>query len=122
MSNWKNYWDYPLPDPTKVPMAEYMLAYDVRSALANADLNFLGGDPQYASPQTYLTNMVRFAISLTQNNFAVKYAPVGWDAVTAGINAAYSAFDWLKQLPVNIGDPATLSVYDAWVAKSEASK
>ncbi len=122
MTDWKHYWDYPLPDPSKVPMAEYMMAYDIRSQLANADLNFLGTDPQYASPQAYIANMVRFAISLTQNNFAVKYAPPGWDAVAAGVAAAYSAIDYLKQLPVRQGDPDTPSVYDAWVSKSEASK
>lgn len=116
---WKHPWDYPLPDFATNP-AEYMLAYDVRSNLQNASLNFLrvDPDPQFANPQAYLMNMVREAVGLTQNNFAVKYAPPGWDAVKAGFDAAYSCFDFLKQLPVNAGDEKTVSIYDAWVAKT----
>jgi hypothetical protein len=76
--------------------------------------------PQFANPQAYLENMITFAVSLTQNNFAVKYAPPGWNAVSAGFQTAFAAFRFLSQLPVNANDPSTVSVYDAWVAKTGA--
>ena len=114
--NWLKPWDYPLPDPAK-NMAEYMLAYAVRADLQNADANFLSGNmgPQYDNPQAYLENMIAYAFSLTQNNFAVKYAPLNWNAVKAGFAAANSCFDWLKQLPIRQGDENSPSVYAAWI-------
>ncbi len=120
MTDWKKPWDFPLPDPA-VNMAEYMLAFEVRSNLQNS-ANFLSGlmGPQFASPQAYLENMITFAVSLTQNNFAVKYAPPGWNAVSAGFRTAYAAFDFLKQLPVNANDPDSASIFNAWVAKTGA--
>jgi len=116
--NWANYWDYKLPDPKTSVMADYMLAYAVRSDLSNADVNFLSGTmgPQYDNPSAYISNMIRYAISLTQNNFAIPYAPTSWDPVMGAMQAVFSCFDMLKQLPVNRGDEATASVYDAWIS------
>lgn len=118
MTDWKKASDFPLPNFGDNP-AEYMLAFDVRSNLLNAGLNFLrvDPDPQFVSPRAYQMSMVRQAVGLTQNNFAVKYAPPTWDAVAAGFAAADSAFDWLKHLPVNLGGlENTASIYDAWVS------
>lgn len=125
MSTWKNAGEFPMPDLSQpsVEMADYMIAYDIRNNLYNADLNFLGsgGNPptgQFADPQAYLEATITEAVGLTQNNYTKKYASSAWNPVKAGFAAAFGAFDFLKQLPVNAGDPATLSVYDAWVAKT----
>ncbi len=121
-TDWRKPYDYPLPDPN-VNMANYMLAYAVRTDLLNANPNFLPQPgmemgPQYANPQAYLENMIGYAVSLTQNNFSVKYAPPNWNAVGAGFVAAYSCFDWLKHLPVRQGDDNAPSVYAAWLDPS----
>jgi hypothetical protein len=119
---WKTPADFPMPDLTQpgVEYADFMLAWDIRSSLANADLNFLGNPPegQFASPQAYLEATITEAVGLTQNNYTKKYASPAWNPVAAGFKAAFGAFDFLRQLPVNAGDPNTLSVYDAWAAKT----
>ncbi len=93
-----------------------MLAYAVWADLVNADSNFLNSkpDPQYASPMAYMQNMIEYAKSLTQNNFKIPYAPPMWNPQAAGMAAAFNAFAMLSQIPVNIGDPATVSVMQAW--------
>lgn len=96
--------------------AEFMLAYDVRAFLMNAVYNLNSGDAQYASPDAYRKNMIRFAIEMTQNKFAIKYAPPEWDPVEAAFDVVDKCFDFLKQLPMSAVDPATVSIYDAWVA------
>lgn len=116
--NWAKSWDYKFPDPKTSTTADYMLASTVFRDLQNADQNFLKGDmgPQYANPRAYRSNMVHAAIELTKNVFAVPYAPLSWDAVSAGLDIADSAFEMLKRLPVNAGDENSASVYDAWVS------
>lgn len=116
-TQWAKYYEYPIPDP-QANMAEFMLAYDIRSILANANLNFLrkDPDPEFANPSAFLASIVKLAIGLTQNNFAVKYAPPSWDAVEAGIRYAQSCFEWLRKLPVSYADQNSVSIFDAWVA------
>ena len=118
MSQWSKPWDYKLPSGPNVTMADYMLAYRVRTDLLNAIDNFLTHGkmgPQYTDPMSYIDNTVNYAISLTQNNYATKYAPPSWDAAQTGINSAFSCFDMLKQLPSSQVDPSvTTSIWDAW--------
>lgn len=116
MKTWLKPWDYTPPDPAKTTMADFILGSAVLRDLLNADSNFLSGDmgPQYASPDAYLANMVRFAKTLLENNFLVPYAPATWNPVMAGVSAAMACFNMLAQLPVNIGDPNTASVMQAW--------
>lgn len=116
--DWKKPWDYKLPTGPNVTMADYMLAYKVRTDLLNAIDNFLTAGKMgaaYTDPMSYIDNMISYAFSLTQNNFATRYAPPSWDSQGSGINAAFSCFDMLKQLPSSLIDPSvTTSVYDVW--------
>lgn len=115
---WLNAGAIPVPQRADYPtMADYMLAYGVHSSLMNADLNFLAATPdaEFASPKAYMDSLVAYAQSLLQNHFPVPYAPPDWDPVAAGKAAAMKCFDLLNQLPVNAGDPATVSVFMAWV-------
>lgn len=109
--------DFPLPDPA-AGMADYMLAYDVKSNLRGAAFNFLAvtPDPQFANPQAYLEGLLNEAFNLTQNNFAVKYASPNWSPAKAAFAIYAKAIAFLKQIPVNAGDTNSASVYDAWVA------
>ena len=119
MSTWLTFAEIPVPQPPPASpsMADYMLALGCYAALENADLNFLAAtpDPEYASPVAYLNAMTAYAKSLLQNTFPVPYAPAGWDAATAARNACMSCFNIMAQLPVNAGDPNTVSVFMAWV-------
>lgn len=116
-TNWLRPQDFVLPDP-QVNMAEYMLAFAIRSALMNAGLNFLSAtpDPQFTDPQSYLESLISYAFSLTQNNFPVPYAPKNWNPAKAAFLWNDTLVAWLKRLPVNLGDPQTNNVYDAWVS------
>lgn len=114
---WKQPWDYKLPDST-VDMATYMLAYDVKANLVNANLNFLAKTPdaQFANPQAYLEAIITSAFGIVTNPYTKRFAPAGWSPVKAGFEVWNSAIELMKQLPVNAGDPNTASVYDAWVS------
>jgi hypothetical protein len=98
--------------------ADFMLAYAVYDDLRSASLNFLSGQmgPQYVNPAAYKANLIAYAESLKQNKFAVPYAPSTWDADAAAKKAYCKCFMFLQELPVNIGDPDTVSIFIAWVA------
>jgi hypothetical protein len=122
---WLTVADIPVPVPPPAGAqtlanntAVYMLAYAVYSALKNASLNFLSAtpDPEYASPLTFVNALTAYAKMLTQNELVVPYAPPGWDPVAAARSAALSCFATLSRLPVNAGDPNTVSVLMAWIS------
>ena len=111
---WSKYWEYkPASTATR---ADQMLGAAVLMNLSGANDYFLKQTmgEGYATPRDYMTLMVNYAYELTQNRYAVPYAPPGWDFVKAGMDAAFSCFEMLKKLPVNAGDEHTLSMYDAW--------
>src|SRR5579863_210534 len=112
----------PQPPPASPTMAHYMLSYAVRAALVNADLNFLSPTPdaEFATPKAYLDAMTVYAKTLLENTFPVPYAPAGWDPVAAARSACMKGFELLNQLPVNAGDPETVSVYMAWTTGTGA--
>lgn len=118
MSNWLTPQQIPRPESPSYPtVADFMLAYAVWADVVNAGSHFLAAtpDPQYASPQAYLQNMIDFAQTLTQNKFATPYAPSTWNPMAAAMTAVFNGFAQLSQMAVNYGDPNTVSVYQAWV-------
>lgn len=110
--SWLKPWDYTPPDPQKTSKGDYILGCAVLRDLLNADSNFLSGKmgPQYASPDAYVANMVAFAHSPTMHLFPLS------DPDTSAVKAAMDCFTMLAQLPVNVGDPNTVSVMQAWQA------
>lgn len=116
---WLTAGQIPTPQRNSYPTtADFMLAFAVHSDLMNADVNFLSGNmgPQYANPQAYVIAMMAYAQTLTENTFPEPYAPVGWNPATQGFLAAMACLGYLSELPVNAGDPNTLSVLAAWEA------
>ena len=121
MATWKSLADIKAPDRANyATLADFILAYRVIGDVENATsaTKFLGAnpDPQYATPQAYITATILDAQNITK--FSSAFAPQGWDAISAGVAAAMQCFTYLSELPVNAGDPATVSIMDAWVAKT----
>lgn len=123
-TTWSNPWDFPRPSITDpgVEEADQMLADNIRACMNNAGLNFLPAsgtpDEQYSSPQAFLENILSYAVYLKHGYADRQYASATWDPIKQGFKAGYAALDFLKKLPVNKGDESTLSIYDAWVAKT----
>lgn len=119
MTDWKRPWEFEVPD-SSISMADYMLAYDVRANLTNAGLNFLTKTPdaEFVDPDTYLEALITSAFGIVTNPYTQKYAPPGWSPVKAAFAVWNRALNFMKTIPVNAGDPNTLSVFDAWIAKT----
>jgi len=97
--------------------------YDMAQAIAQdlrGPTRFLAAvpDPMYADPMAYATALIAYAESLTHTSYAAYIVPKDWNPVTAALNYANQAFTIMQQIPVNANDPATVSVFDAWIAKT----
>lgn len=125
---WKTSPYYTLPaEPPVTSIVEWDLAQIVRSDTENAALKFLAAspEPQYANPGAYIDYMIAAAKKLAADasSSAAKfvstagypYMPVGWDPIMSAIAFAEACFATLATIAVNLGDPNTASVYDAWV-------
>jgi hypothetical protein len=72
-------------------------------------------DPQYKDPTVYALNLINYAQSLTQHTWAKYTVPDGWDPVAVALQFANTVFSVLSQIPVNVSDPNTVSVFTAWI-------
>lgn len=114
--SWLTLADIKFPQQGNYPTeADWKLAIDSFGALMSPGLYFLSGQmgPQYASPQKFIENLQAEAFGMTQNPFGTR-APAGWNFIQAGMKAALDVFAILSQLPVNAGDPNTVSIMEAW--------
>jgi hypothetical protein len=113
MSTWLTLEQIPAPQQANFPtLADFILAYTVHSDILNFATNFLSATPQaqYANPQAYVSGIVQDAINLPKFS-AIFSAP---NPVASGVAAAMNGISLLAQLPVNAGDPNTVSVLTAW--------
>lgn len=93
--------------------ADFNLDWDVWASLQNASSNYPGDYPTTAD---YQAAMINYAFYLTQNNYLLKSAPVGWNWALAGLAAAEKCFFYLDQIPKRQGDPNAPSVLAYWKA------
>src|SRR5579859_2877998 len=126
--NWLTYPFYKVPVPKLVivPTGPWVTVmadadYDMAQAISQdirGYVKFLAAtpDPQYKDPTSYATGLIAYAQSLTQSSYAKYIVPDGWNPVQAAISYTNIVFQTLQQIPVNASDPATVSVFDAWIA------
>jgi len=118
--NWLKPWiAYPPPNPDDSPTtADFMLDSDGFREVYNAATNFVPSmGPQYANPKAYRNNMLKYAFSLTQNDFEDPPAPPDWDWFEAGMAAVDKVFAALKQVAFNPNAEQPISVWQSWTGE-----
>jgi len=119
MPNWITIADVPAPQPPPATptFADFMVQYDIYDDIKGAQDYFLSGKmgDAYANPQAYLASKIAYAKGMLDHNYATPLAPADWNYTQAATVACMAAFQTLSELPVNAGDPNTLSIFMAWV-------